>query len=94
MNGDQVFLPIGPVVVTDFAGRALAEAGEALEELLHRHQRGDWGEVNQQGKLWNERALEAGAEVASYYRLSTGVIVQVVTDSDHGYTIVQLLTGN
>jgi len=87
-------LPLGKIVVSEFARRALVEAGLDAVGLLARHQQGDWGELNAQGRRWNDAAAREGGEVSSYYRLPTGVIVQVVTDPDRSLTVVQLPSGN
>lgn len=84
----------GKIVVTEFARRALMEAGMDAAGLLARHRGGDWGDLTEQGRRWNDAAARDGGEVSSYYRLPTGVIIQVVTDADRALTVVQLPSGN
>lgn len=38
-------LPIGRLTITEEANQLLADAGTSAEELLARHQGGDWGDV-------------------------------------------------
>lgn len=69
------------ILATPAAIEALAAAHLAREELLHRHFAGDWGDVDPDDRLENDRAIDTGARILSAYVLSTGVRVWVMTEA-------------
>ena len=87
-------LPLGRIVISDFARRALTEADQDVEQFLARHQRGDWGEVDATGRNHNDHAAVHNLDVTSYYRLATGVILTITTEYDRAVTRVELFSGN
>jgi hypothetical protein len=81
---------LGQVIVTPTAGKALAAAGQSAEEMLCRHQAGDWGDVSEQERRINERALAAAITLMSKYRTRRGDRLQVVTKPDRSLTVVHI----
>lgn len=74
----------GPVYTTPDAWNALREAGNpyrVAEELLSRHRSGDWGDLDPEDRLANERALEDGSRILSAYVLSTGTKIWLITEA-------------
>jgi hypothetical protein len=73
---------------------AIAVFAEALDEspdsFLSRHANGDWGELNDDDRKANEYALRHGLRVLSVYRLSTGVKIWLLTESDRSSTTILL----
>jgi hypothetical protein len=51
---------------------ALEAAEETPEQLLSRHQYGDWGDVPPEDAKENELSVEQGFRILSAYTLSTG----------------------
>ena len=49
--------PLGQIVATPGALRALEESGQLPEEFINRHAQGDWGELCAEDIEANERAL-------------------------------------
>ncbi len=65
--------PLGQVVATPGALRALQEAEQLPAAFLDRHVTGDWGELGDEDKQANERALREGLRIFSAYTTSAGV---------------------
>lgn len=57
---------------------------------VHRHVRGDWGEVGEAERQANDMALECGAPMTSRFAITPRLSLIVVTSSDQGTTVVQL----
>ena len=78
-------------------GRLLATPG-ALREVpepeiqvaLHRHARGDWGEVGEEDRIANDEALSEGGRVLSAYVTDGGVRFWIITEADRSATTVLL----
>ena len=58
---------LGQVVATPGALAALQEANQEPVEFLQRHIAGDWGDMVDEDKEANDRALEDGTRVFSAY---------------------------
>ena len=82
--------PLGVVVATPGALRALEQAAESASELLGRHVLGDWGDLCAEDTAANEQALECGFRLLSSYVLSIREKVWVVTESDRSSTCMLL----
>ena len=82
--------PLGMVVATPGALRALEQAGESASELIGRHVLGDWGDLCADDRAANEQALTCGFRLLSSYVLSTGAKVWVITESDRSSTCLLL----
>jgi len=81
---------LGKVKLSPAAAAALVAAGHDLESLLSRHQRGDWGDVDQPQRQYNDWALRHEAILWSTYRLGNEVALLVSTAADRSYTHVLL----
>ncbi len=81
--------PLGRVVATSAALKALARAGEAPGELLERHRCGDWGEVPPEDARENRRSVANGWRVLSSYSVGTGR-VWILTEADRSSTCLLL----
>jgi hypothetical protein len=57
--------PLGLVVATPGALKALEESGEAPFDFLRRHASGDWGELDVDDRRENELSLREGFRLAS-----------------------------
>lgn len=77
---------LGQVVATPGALANLEEAGQSPAELLNRHVRGDWGELDDEDKAANEAALTKGSRILSAYVLSSGVRLWIITEADRSST--------
>ena len=78
---------LGRVVATPGALDLLARWD--LDDLLRRHHRGDWGEMDAHDRRANERALRDGARLLSSYPVGDGK-VWIITEADRSSTCVLL----
>ncbi|EIJ6113782.1 hypothetical protein LJJ21_004745 [Salmonella enterica] len=60
-----------------------------LGPLIDRHAAGDWGDVDDEGREANERALKEGGRIVSIYH-PHGVRVFIVTEADREHTVALL----
>ena len=90
MNAPRPKFPLGRVVATPGAIEAMDQAGTAPLSLLTRHQSGDWGDVCDEDRGYNDADIQAGGRLLSAYRLSTGVKVWIITEADRSATTLLL----
>ncbi|MEX0678024.1 MAG: hypothetical protein WD063_13165 [Pirellulales bacterium] len=81
---------VGEIVITPAAQAALAANGTTLDDLLARHQAGDWGDVSAQVREVNERGLVEQFNLQSTYALPDGRRLVVVTNRDRTATMIHL----
>jgi hypothetical protein len=77
---------LGQVVATPGALEALEKAGQQPWELLARHVRGDWGDLDGEDAEANNQAIKDGSRLLSAYVLKTGEKLWVITEAEgeHG----------
>jgi hypothetical protein len=63
---------------------------EEIMNALERHVCGDWGTVDEQDWVANNRALFEGTRVLSAYKASEGVTFWVITEADRSSTTILL----
>jgi hypothetical protein len=78
---------LGRLVTTAHAQEALRN--EDILAGIGRHQAGDWGEVDQDDRCANDRALVERNRIVSAYR-SNGVRFWIITEPDRSSTTVLL----
>ena len=84
---------LGTVDITPRAADALAAAAVDPADLLARHQRGDWGDIDEENRSDNTFALEhpqAIYPLVSCYRLAPESELVVITATDRSCTRVLL----
>ncbi len=81
---------LGRVHCTPGACEAFEIADQHYPDFVHRHVRGDWGELEDQDILENEYSLAEGYRLVSRYILETGAIIYIITESDRSMTTVLL----
>jgi hypothetical protein len=81
---------VGQVVITPAATAALEAAGYMLEDLLARHQSGDWGDVSPHERGVNERGLVEQFNLQSVYSVPSGSRLVVNTNRERTVTMVHL----
>jgi len=79
---------LGKIVATANALHSLPSADVLL--ALGRHARGDWGDVCNEDRQANERALVEGTRLFSVYHSRQGQKFYVVTEADRSATTVLL----
>ncbi len=82
-------LPLGRVVATPGALKAISEAEASPFDYLIRHASGDWGELCAFDRRQNEVALCEGARVFSSYETPAGA-VWVITEADRSVATILL----
>lgn len=87
MKTHQSNFLLGETLITPAAPNALSP-GEALL-ALERHQRGDWGDVCEEDRSANERALQTGLRLFSVYH-SAGRKFWIITEADRSATTILL----
>jgi hypothetical protein len=86
----NVKFPLGRLVTTPAAHRALEEAGQPPLVFLVRHVAGDWGEVGRGDWRANDQALRYGERSLSAYTTALGVKFWVRTEADRSRTTLLL----
>ncbi len=82
--------PLGQLVATPGALRALEEAGQSPAFFLEKHLAGDWGEVDASDWRANDEALVTGERLLSAYRTLRGTKIWVITEADRSSTCTLL----
>ena len=86
----QTKFPLGRIMATPGALRALEEAGQGGAAFLARHQSGDWGDVCKEDAAENELSLRNGFRLMSVYHTSKGIKIWVITEHDRSVTTLLL----
>jgi hypothetical protein len=73
---------IGPIVSTPGAMEALQRNDMTGLELLARHARGDWGDLDEEDRQSNDDAIKTGARIFSAYHLPDGTKLWLITDAE------------
>lgn len=94
----SAMFPIGRLTITkaaeDEARKLFGELGYAsrLAGLLTRHAKGDWGDLNANGKKTNDDALKAGGRLFSAYEITPTSEFWIITEGDRKVTRILLPT--
>ena len=80
--------PMGRLLMTSGVRDSVGRSD--IESLLQRHNRGDWGELDEHDRAENELSLQEGLRLLSAYTDSKGQKVWVITEADRSATTVLL----
>ena len=83
-----LLFPIGRVVLTPGARAILLQFDMIPQDLLSRHETGDFGDLCEEDKQANREAIRDGDEILSAYKLSPITKLWVVTEGDHSITTI------
>ena len=75
---------LGRIVATPNALGKLTQSD--ILTALQRHQTGDWGDVDEEDRQANDRALHEGTRLFSVYHSATGIKFWVITEADRSAT--------
>ena len=79
----------GAIRITPGAEAALTV--EQAKDLFMRHVRCDWGDMDDEDKAANDRALREGGRLMSQYKLADDcVIIWIITEADRSATTLLL----
>ena len=81
---------LGRTLATPGALTAIELSGDALGDLLKRHQGGDWGQNCPEDAQMNEEALRTGGRIFSVYILRAGTSLWIITEADRAATTALL----
>ena len=81
---------VGEIVITPAASAVLEANGLTLDDLMARHQAGDWGDVSIQVREVNERGLLEQFNLQSTYSVPDGRRLVVVTNHQRTATTIHL----
>jgi hypothetical protein len=85
-----ILFDTGFIVRTPGALLALIEARVSEYSLIERHQAGDFGDLCEEDRAANVRAIAEGTRVFSSYSIAPDVKVWVITEADRGVTTLLL----
>lgn len=81
---------LGQLVATPAALSTLICLKVSPWTLVNRHVQGDWGDLGEQDRQENERALTAGTRLLSAYTLEDGTKIWIITEADRSATTLLL----
>ena len=81
---------LGQIVGMSGALTAIETAGDVPPEFLLRHKHGDWGELDEEDRAENERALVHGSRLFSAYSTRREEKLWVITEWDRSATTMLL----
>ena len=87
-SADGAKFTMGKIAITKGAMRVLKVS--ELNDMLHRHSIGDWGEVSQEDKFYNDRAVVNGEQLMSAHHIGGGQRIWIITEKDRSTTKVLL----
>ena len=86
----MALFPLGQVVATPGALRALQKAEQGPGEFIERHANGDWGDVPEADRQENEYSVHRDFRILSAYTTSAGDHIWVITEADRSATTILL----
>lgn len=88
MSDQPARFHLGRLVATPGALASIPET--EIFEALYRHERGDWGDLEQHDVAENELGLKSGLRLLSAYNSKTNVRFWIITEHDRSVTTVLL----
>ena len=82
--------PLGRIVATPGALRALERANQSAAIFLTRHAARDWGELDREDIRENEYSLAHGFRLLSSYTTAAGEKLWIITEADRSATTLLL----
>ncbi len=89
-NQVKSLFALGRTVATHGALTIMQKLNISPLALLSRHQRGDWGDLDEEDKQSNEDALIRGSRIFSSYQVTEAVKLWVITEADRSATTILL----
>ncbi len=87
---DKPLFALGQLVTTPGALDALVAAGLNPADLISRHEKGDWGDLETADKAENDRSVKRQLRILSAYDITPEVKVWVITEADRSTTTLLL----
>ena len=86
--GRRLLFSLGRVVITRNALDKVPPLD--VQNGIRRHTRGDWGDLVDEDRLSNERALVDDGQLLSVYQATTGQRFWIITEWDRSATTILL----
>ncbi len=86
----KALFPLGQLVATPGAVKALERAHQSPQEFLGRHVSGDWGELGEFDRKENEYGVVHGLRILSSYHTAVGEKLWLITERDRSSTTLLL----
>lgn len=87
-ENEEVRVQLGQVVATANAAETLPQ--NEIIAALRRHSIGDWGDVDDEDRETNNRAIQHGDRLLSVYHTIDGIKFWIITEWDRSLTTVLL----
>lgn len=90
-NEPPALFALGNVVATPAALALIQEQSASVQQLLNRHQTGDWQELCKEDRDSNWRAAFGGERVLSAFNIGSAekpIKIWIITEWDRSYTTV------
>lgn len=82
---------LGRLLITPAALQALTDAHVGAWSFLVRHITGDWGDLDPEDQMANNKALYDGLRVLSAYRIpNSDTRIWIITEADRSATTILL----
>lgn len=81
---------LGRLVSTPSATQVMETLGLSPFTLLRRHVSGDWGDLCEDDKHYNDEALTDNTRLLSAYQITEAVKIWVITEADRSVTTLLL----
>ena len=81
MDANAPLFNLGQVVITPGALEALTEREVIPLDLLARHLRGDWAEMEPDDQEANRQALVDGSRIFTRYTLADSALIWIITEA-------------
>lgn len=81
---------LGKIVATPAALKKLEEAKLTPSDLLDRHVHGDYGDLHEEDRQANERAVKDGERILSSYPIPGHVRIWIITEADRSSSCLLL----
>jgi hypothetical protein len=86
----QPRFPAGQLVMTAGIADLVKQGRLNPTPYLHRHLNGDWGDLDEGDRRFNDAALKAGDRLLSSYQASPDLKLWIITECDRSVTTLLL----
>lgn len=87
---DVPLFPVGRTVATPGALALLDHAGVNSSTVVARHQKGDFGDIDETDRVANANAIRHQSRILSAYVLGCGRRIWIITEADRSITTLLL----
>jgi hypothetical protein len=86
---EQLF-PLGKLVMTPGALECMVKYAVDPVQLIKRHARGDWGDLDEEDKKENDFSVTRDLRILSAYKVGNDEKLWVITEADRSSTTILL----